>query len=240
MWGRNLDPSVSCSLTDHFQPWPPWTLFALNQTSERLSGCFPYFPNMVPRAAQRRSPTGAHFPQEHLPGSMQEAQDPSEGRDRRCWPLPWGWMPAHIGDDRRNMASCSLAPFIPTMQLWGCPRPAAGTPQFGAWVWMGLILPTDLLSPPAWPRKACRDTVPKTTSSQKNHDLPPYRTTTALTLPRCTQYFGKRSPQIIQSPRALNNRALGKVSLSASILPKNLQEPALSLGAFPHTRDGIA
>lgn len=79
---------------------------------------------------------------------------------------------------------------------------SARTPQLGIWVWMSLTLLIDLLSPPTQPWKVHGDTVPKTTPPQKSHDLPPYQTTAELTLPRCSQYSGRCSSQITQSPRA--------------------------------------
>lgn len=160
MRGRNPDPSALCSLTDRFQSQPPQTFFALNQTSRRFSGCIPYFPNTVLRAAETLSHHGSFSPGTSAWISTRGAASiPRKGRAVLL--LPWGQMSAHIGDNRRNVVSCSSAPFIPVMWLWGFPR-QPGTPQLGAWIWMCLMLLTDPLSPCARLRKAHGDTMAKT------------------------------------------------------------------------------
>lgn len=59
-------------LTDPSQPRPSPTLPTLSQTSEHGSWAFSLCPK---HRAQSRSPTRARFPQEPLPGSVQEVSD---------------------------------------------------------------------------------------------------------------------------------------------------------------------
>lgn len=101
------------------------------------------------------------------------------------------------------MASPSLGPFIPAMELWGFPK-QPGPPSLVS----GFDVPHPAHTPiflPAQPGKAHMDTIPKPTP-------PPNPIIFLLPEP---QQLSPNHPK----PKALNNQC--KVPLSVSSLPKN-------------------
>lgn len=118
---------------------------------------------------------------------------------------------------------CSSALFIPEMWLWGFQRVPL---QLAEWVCMCLTQLTDPLSSPAHGGHHAQDTT----------NLPP-KTVIFLNPSRAhaPRMHPEHSLHIIHSPQALNHQGLCKAPLSATILPKDLQQlPSPTECHHPH------